>query len=219
MATRLYYSNSTVAATPAFYSGWQNTAQAIKKVLSATKDNSSEISNPITINNQEGCGFQLVSPPMSAGIVFTSGSTTVQSFFRAATSTGGGSSFADAILRIVSIDGNTVRAMLRSSFGSVLIPVSSGLSVEFFTSLALNNTYTTVVGDRLVLEIGSSSSAIPTMTYWLNSATASSDITVAGQATGASWIELSNTITFIPEPTLSGTTGMMVNTGSLGVRA
>lgn len=105
---------------------------------------------------------QYISRPLAAGNVFTSGSTTVSLQVQGQELAANDNVINRVrIVRIFSEDGTTLRATIQSGG-------NSGIVTEWSTSLrnltfynALNNTasYTTVDGDRIVVEIGHNDSA------------------------------------------------------------
>ncbi len=225
MATRLYFSTQNPPVSPATISGWTITGNVVRASLALAKDNSNPVSNFVNLaaGGDQGLVWQLISPPMNAGIVFTSGSTTVSGLVLAANDGVAGSALMAHGYRIVSQDGTVVRSNIMGldTYGG------SGLnSVAFWSNgipsfpVALGMGYTTVAGDRIVAEIGAYyNSAADTARVKISSLNADSDFTVTNQTAGNPWIEFSNTITFQASTGSAGTRGMMVNTGSLGVRA
>lgn len=220
--TRLYFSWATSTVTPAYHASWTNTSAACRYGLSSVKGNSDEgvwVVTPSTTSDVK-IGPQLISGPMLAGVVFPSGSANVQCLVGCQESTAN-SHQATSVLRIFSRNGSTLRATL-CAFGNYDNFTGGGpKSYYFMTAGTVMSTYTTVAGDRIVLELGALAlGLIDTAYIYLNSLTARPDFTssLQGAMTGAPWIDINATILF--ETTGGGgTTGMMVNTGSLGVRA
>jgi len=102
--------------------------------------------------------------------------------------------------RIVSKDGVTVRQTLFSvaNFGPTTEFNTANRNKTFADSDVVTGTYTTVDGDRLVIEIGhsdASGTTIACTTNWGESA-ASDLLEDETDTAGDPWIEFSNTITF-----------------------
>jgi hypothetical protein len=218
MPTRFYFPASTAAdVSPVFTGPWDNTASAGRYKLAQTKGSSaittgSTISAPSGGNG--GLDRQYISDPMSAGITFTSGSTTVKGqLMTREYNNGDNLDRLIMLVKIVSQDGNTLRA-------TVWNKNIYGTAEEFINNAThRNNTianldvatasYTTVQGDRLVIELGyqvSTSGTSPEgSAKWGENAT---DLPENRTQTtdGAGWIEFSNTITFSNSYTMTATT-------------
>jgi hypothetical protein len=175
----------------------------------------------------QGLDRQYVSAPMTAGTVFTTGVTTVamQIMMREISATDDVNQCILSV-RVVDAAGTTVRATL-------LAVGNYGPATEFATATTHRNktcadgdtvaaTYTTVAGDRLVVEVGyqtDGADASPVaVTKWGDNST---DLPVDETQTtdGNGWIEFSNTFTFVAENpaaalihTCSGNTASLVCT-------
>jgi hypothetical protein len=182
MPTRFYFPASTAAdVSPVFTGPWDNTASAGRYKLAQTKGSSaittgSTISAPSGGNG--GLDRQYISDPMSAGITFTSGSTTVKGqLMTREYNNGDNLDRLIMLVKIVSQDGNTLRA-------TVWNKNIYGTAEEFINNATHRNN--TIAN--------------------LDVATASYT-TVQGETTdGAGWIEFSNTITFSNSYTMTATT-------------
>lgn len=209
MVTRFYFpATEASAVNPAFDAGWEDTSEAVRRRLEDVKG-ADAIAAGSTINLLEDVvrdelDRQYVSDPMAAGNIWTSGVSTfaMQLMVREFATT---DNVDRGILgvRIVSEDGLTVRATL-------LAVANYGPTLEFINNATMRNktfadgdtvgvTYTTVDGDRLVVEVGYQSSVLNTTPqaaakYGQNAA----DLPVNETQTtdGAGWIETSVTITF-----------------------
>ncbi len=209
MVTRFYFpATEASAVNPAFDAGWEDTSEALRRRLEDVKGVDA-IAAGSTINLLEDVvrdelDRQYVSDPMAAGNTWTSGVSTfaMQLMVREFANT---DNVDRGILgvRIVSQDGLTVRATL-------LAVANYGPTLEFINNATMRNktfadgdlvgaTYTTVDGDRLVVEIGYQSSVLNTTPqaaakYGQNA----TDLPVNETQTtdGAGWIETSVTITF-----------------------
>ena len=210
--TTLYFPASTAAAiTPTQDAAWDDTGQFVRRKLADTKGSSS-IAAGTTINITEDTGNQAldrqyISTRMNADAVFTSGVTTITSvlMMREFATT---DDVDKCILgvRILSEDGSTVRA--------TLFTVSNhGTTGEFINNATHRNkicanaatigaSYTTVLGDRIVVEVGYETDGAETTpqaaTKWGENA---SDCAVndTGTTDCAGFITFSNTITFAGE--------------------
>lgn len=210
MATRLYFTLTQAAAiSPAFDSGWDYVSEALRRKLADTKGSSS-----ITVGNQIGpwasgqqaLDRQYISTRMNAGVIFNNPATTVkgQIMVREYATTDNVASIWYTI-KIISEDGNTVRITVR--------PFEQKAVTEFISNVTHRNapimsagissiaSYTTVLGDRILIEIGYSDSSGTTpeaSAKWGENAT---DLPENETQTtdGAGWLEFSNTITFAGE--------------------
>lgn len=216
MPTRLYFPESTASpVNPSFTAGWSYNSEAVRRKLANVKGTSA-----ITVGTQIGpfgqtqkaLDRQYVSTGMAAGITFTSGSTTAKCYLMLREYAGTDNvDQTGVVIKIVSEDGSTVRATLYDNitFGGTYVG-----TVEFINNATHRNeaildgdacgaSYTTIIGDRLVVEIGyllaSGSGTTPEASAkWGENAT---DLPENRTQTtnGAGWIEFSNTITFIGE--------------------
>ncbi len=218
MATRLYFPAVTAAAvSPAFDTGgWGYTSEALRRKLANTKGSSA-----ITIGSQIGpwtagvsqyaLDRQYVSTRMDAGVVWKGVAplTTVsmQLMCREYALSDNVSNLS-TVIKVFSEDGLTERWLWKQC--------SYGAGNEMINNVTHQNKggnhvggqqngsavdYTTVLGDRLVVEIGYTDTAGTTpeaSAKWGENAT---DLPVNETQTtdGAGWIEFSNTITFAGE--------------------
>jgi hypothetical protein len=207
MATRFYFPVSDAAAiTPAVHSNWGYTSEALVRKLNSVKG-SSAITTGSQIGawtpGQQALDRQYISDGMAAGIVFTNAVTsfTMQLMVREYAAADNVDRIVLAI-RVLSNDGSTVRVVLRNSSSSAgeFINNATHRNKSFNTAGAstVSASYTTVAGDRLVIEIGyldASGSSPEASAKWGENAT---DLPANETQTtdGAGWIEFSNTITF-----------------------
>jgi hypothetical protein len=217
--TRLYFPVSTASAVnPAFDAGWEENSEATRRKLENVKGSDAitlgddiDIGPPDDSGDQE-IDRQYVSTRMDAGAVFVIGVTTVsmQLMMREF-------ALSDNVdkciigIRVVSEDGGTVMATL-------LGVANYGITAEFAAGAAgrnktcadgdtLTGSYTSLLGERLVVEIGyqttgADTSPIAEAKYGQNA----TDLPVNETQTtdGAGWIEFSNTITFAGEAATAG---------------
>ena len=211
MATRLYFPLSNDAAVIPAFMGWTDTSQGVSRFMANIKG-----ADAITVGqtvNLSGTGGdmdldrQYVSTRMASGAVFTSGVTTfsMQLMTREY-------DVLDVVdqgiigIRVMSEDGTTNQATLKAigSYGptSTFINNATHRNKQYAAGVTVGATYTTVFGDRLVVEVGYSNSLIGTTPQasakWGQNAT---DLPADETQTtdGAGWIEFSNTIIFVGE--------------------
>ncbi|MCC6961184.1 MAG: hypothetical protein IT301_15160, partial [Dehalococcoidia bacterium] len=170
--------------------------------------------------NGSALAVQFISDPMPAGIAFST-SDTIKGVVRALES-----AINDNInrmpmcLKVYSLDGSTLRATLKSlgAYGPTTTEWDTGTaeSRQFADGDTLDAGYTTVLGDRLVLEVGGQvssaggSSVTGTMIF---GASAGTDLDESEVDTGTDnpWFEISRAITFVtilsPSPDTIAFTG------------
>lgn len=208
MATRWWFPLTTAAeVSPAFDAAWTFTTDTdtVRRKLAFTK-----AASAITAGGQIGAwtpglialSRQYVSAPLEAGIVFTSGVTTVtMQLMCREVGTGSNIDRSHLGVRIVSEDGVTVRATLlvvANYFANVEFGnLASQRNATFADGDTVGASYTTVDGDRLVVEIGFTDTAGTTPAGNSKYGENATDLPVdETQVTdGAGWIEFSNTIT------------------------
>lgn len=210
-ATRFYFPTTEAApVSVSFQSGWEETSEGQTRKLRTPKGSDAiTVGQTVDITEDtanDDLDRQYVSGQMAAGIVFTSGVTTVTAQIQMRQFANTDDVIACILgIRIMSSDGSTLRATL-------LAVANYGTSTELSTSMrnktcangdAVTASYTTVSGDRLVVELGYRTDGADTTPQaaanWGDSAT---DLPVNETQTtsGTGWIEFSNTIT-IAEPT------------------
>lgn len=218
MATRLYLSSTgTVAGVTPGFEAWSRTTEGARRAMSPTKDGSAATSATIWANtsptaNQTALCRQFISPPMIAGIAFDTGDTFKCQIRCKESATNDNINRTPICVKVVSEDGNTVRQVLKA------LGAYGPNTTEWNTSLrnktladgdALTASYTTVAGDRLVIEVGGQvdatggTSVTGTMSFGSDSAT---DLGENETDTAANnpWFEISRTLTFNPV-SLAGT--------------
>ena len=149
---------------------------------------------------------QYVSRPMLPGIVFTSGSHTIKYAIQCLESNAGNNLFLQLFASVVSRDGGTVQATIRSKVADATEMATT--LTNRTNSSTLSAGYTTVAGDRLVIEL--SATGTPTgaggvqghnATIRVGSNGTSGDLAENDTETGTTfngWIEFSNDIFFEP---------------------
>jgi hypothetical protein len=226
MATRFYFDASAPAeVSPTYSASWTYTTEAGRYRLNRAKENTAltngAIIGPWAIDTSGGFSpknaldRQYVSPQLAAGNVFTSGAGTV-SMQLMAREVATNDNVNKAMLRVsvVSSDGATVRATiltLGNYFANAEFSTSMR-NVTFANGDTLTGSYTTVDGDRLVIEVGYATTdtnffLTPEAQARWGDPTATSDLPVDETQTtdGVAWIEFSNTLTFYVPPSGGGT--------------
>lgn len=207
MATRFWFPLTTAAeVSPAFDAAWTFTSDpdTVRRKLAIAKGVSA-----ITAGGQIGAwtpgqialSRQYVSAPLEEGIVFSSGVTTVAMQLMCR-EVGTGSNIDRSYLgvRIVSEDGVTVQTTLlvvANYFANVEFGnLASQRNATFADGDTVSASYTTVAGDRLVVEIGFTDTIGTTPAGNSKYGENATDLPVdETQVTdGAGWIEFSNTI-------------------------
>lgn len=208
MATRFYFPTTTASpVTPNYHANWQYTSEALRRMLAYPKGSSSQTNGsqigPWTDTNL-ALDRQYVSAPMAAGIVFDT-SVTISGQLRVREHNNGDN--ADRICLSI-----TIWDLAGTSSRRVLLgPAAYGTTLEFVNSTSLTNrimangdalapstSYTTVDGDRLVVEIGYTNATGVTPEATASWGESEADLTYnnTAETTGSGWIEFSNTITF-----------------------
>ena len=213
--TRLYFPATTAAAiTPAADANWNDASEIQRRQLANVKG-SSAITAGQTVDiledqaDYQDLDRQYISTRMASGVIFTSASTTVGAVVMMR-EFGATDDVTQCILgiRVLSEDGGTVRQTLLavSNIGPTLEMINNAtmrnkqcanLGVDTLTA-----SYTTVTGDRLVVEIGYQTDGAETTPQaagkWGENATDCAE-NETNTSDCAGWIEFSNTITFIGE--------------------
>lgn len=211
MATRFYFSPTVIppaGVQPAF-AAWTRTTEGVRLVMKTTKPGDAMASlttfgSTGPAANDSSLFVQFVSDPLPSGIAFAT-TDTIKCFIRAMESaTNDNINRQPICLKVVSYDGGTIRATLKAlgHYGPNTTEWVSGTltSKTWADGDTLDANYTTVDGDRLVLEIGgqvSSSggvSVVGTISIGSNSGT---DIAENETVTAANnpWFEISRTFT------------------------
>jgi hypothetical protein len=196
--------------------------------MSPTKDASAAVSQTIWANgaaavDESALARQYVSDRMAAGIAFAT-SDTIKCYIRCAESaTNDNINRQPICVKVVSEDGNTLRATLKAlgHYG----PNTTEWIVTTLTAktLADGDTlgagYTTVLGDRLVIEVGGqvSSAGGTTVTGTMSFGANTTDLLENETGTTAldPWFEISRTVTFAPTAyTLTADSGTFTEAGT-----
>lgn len=156
--------------------------------------------------------IQFVSAPMNSGITFTSGET-IKTAIQGLESSANANLFVMLFASIVSEDGGTVRRTLRSKVADGT-EMATALTARFHSTTQDGANYTTVAGDRLVVEYsvngtpaGSGNNNHNASLRWGGNG-AGGDLLENDTETGTTrnpWIEFVPTITFQPLTVATGT--------------
>ena len=211
--TRLYFPAAELpAVTPAVQTGWSDSSERESRSLSSSKGTSA-ITAGQTVDiledqaNYDDLDRQYISTRMAANVTFTNASTTVRAvvMMREFATTDDVTQCIMGI-RVMSEDGTTLRATL-------LAVANYGPTLEFINNATMRNkrcadgdtvtaTYTTVLGDRLVVEIGYMTDGAETSPQaaakWGENATDCAE-NETNTTDCAGWIEFSNAITWAGE--------------------
>ena len=208
MATTFYFPTTTAApVTPSYHANWQYTTEVLRRRLGYPKGSSTQTTGsqigPWTDTNL-ALDRQYVSAPMAAGIVFNS-SVTIRGQLRVREfNTGDNANRIILSIAIWDITGTVSRRVL-------LAPAAYGTTLEFVNSTSLANrimanddalapssSYTTIDGDRLVVEIGYTNATGTTPEASASWGESQTDLTYNNttETTGSGWIRFSNDIIF-----------------------
>jgi hypothetical protein len=215
--TRLYFTEATTAAvTPAPDAAWGRTTDVVYRKLNDTKGSSTLadgtlISVPAFTTTAER---MYVSTRMAAGITFDTSTTGTMYLQVKKAGAGALVQAVAASFSIVSEDGLTVRFGGGVSTGAFSEYPTTMTSREIFNATNMfGSSYTTVTGDRLVMEFGhydgTGGSSTTASSRWGENGT---DLSGAGSTstTVNPWFEFSNTITFIGEPAATASKSLML---------
>jgi fibronectin-binding autotransporter adhesin len=238
MASRFYFSSTaTTPVTPAFDGAWTRVTEALRREMHTTKDNSAVTLTTIWAGGAAGVtesalARQFVSRPLAAGIAFAMTDTIKCQVLCAESATNDNINQQPITVKVVSQDGNTLRTTLKglSHIGPNTTEWNTSSRNKIVTdSDTLDANYTTVAGDRLVVEIGgqvsSAGGASVTGTMWFGAPTGSTDLGENETDTSTAlvaWFEISRTVTFAAAGDIAGTslidvtpTAILLGDGSL----
>lgn len=206
MATRFYFRAASVAqVSPDFDAAWTNTTSAVRRLLAERVRSTDTIAAGTARTWTAGevrLDRQYISPPLAAGVVFTGEDVTC--YMRPLESNADDNAITQMGVRVVSEDGATVRATLLAvdHYGSSTELATSATNRVFASAEALGD-YTTVSGDRLVVEIGftDSTGTSPSATGSYGSS-AAADLAADEVSTTANnpWIQFSGSVGLLVRP-------------------
>jgi hypothetical protein len=238
MASRFYLSRTQApAVTPAF-EAWTRTSEALRREMHTTADGSTISGlqfwgNAAAAANDTCLAFQFVSRPLAAGVAFATSDTIKCYALCNEGATNDNINRQPIAVKVVSQDGNTLRATLKAlghigpNTNEWTTPVNTNKTWADGDALTAN--YTTVAGDRLVVEIGGqvSSAAGTTVqgTIFIGSGGSGGDVGENETDTLLTlnpWFEISRTVTFLlagdiaaSEPLIFGEAAVLTASGAL----
>ena len=206
--TRLYLAAAEAAdiSTPAFEAAWEDTNEAVRHKLRHVKDATDVMadgSSIVWVAGEDALDRQYISPPMVAGIVFDTSVTVLGQIRVRESAVNDNVDQLKAGIRIFSEDGNTVRATLlavlrHGSQTTEFATAGTGTNRAIFDGDALTGSYTTVAGDRLVIEHGYTDTSGTSISVFGRYGMAEADAlqgTIASTS-GCGWVQFSNVIQF-----------------------
>jgi hypothetical protein len=160
VTSRLYLDSTLAAeASPAFDTGWNTTAAAVRRMMHESRRAGDGIASGSAVSSTAGQNAlhrQYVSPCMAAGVAFTTGTTFSCQIL--GLESGANDNIVNRVRRVtvISRDGSTVQATLIAiaNATSVVEWNTSLRNLTFLAATASGAAYTTVAGDRLTLEVG-----------------------------------------------------------------
>lgn len=210
MATRFYLSATATPSITPGYAAWTRTTEGARRYMYASKDGSVMTSVTTWANgnaaaNDSSLSRQFISMPMAAGVAFST-SDTIKCYARCYESgTNDNINRQPICVKVYSEDGATLRATLKA-LGHIGPNTTEWVALTatnktFADGDTLDTNYTTVDGDRLVVELGGqvSSAGGTSVTGTLSfGADAASDLGENETDTAANnpWFEISRTISF-----------------------
>ena len=178
--TRFYlWEGSAAPVSPAVDAGWESSAAPFARrpmdPSPGVGDNLRTISGFSSTAGRDRCHRQFIGPPMAAGNVFDT-SVTYKAYAQGLESGGNDNLRSRIGIRIVSRDGSTVRHTIKAiaDYSSGTEWSTSLRSKAFLDGDAGTGSYTTVAGDRLVVEFGhrdAAGSSISGSSRWGSTAT------------------------------------------------
>lgn len=201
MATKMWLSRTAFSImNPGTLFTWGSSVKSVYSLHDTDTDDSSYLTSTYTGYGQGTVLFrQFISKPMAASIVFDS-TTTYELCMRASESSTSANAFNLFGVAIVSEDGTTVRDKfdaLEKDGTEYSTSLTARANIRNGTS-GLN--YTTVAGDRIVLEVGWDQDG--SGSYSISQSLGNTGAFLSGDGDTsilAPWIEFSNTITFNAE--------------------
>ena len=207
--TRLYFSNAATPPVNPSFDSWIETDSSARRQMLTAKSASEALAlgtNHVWTAGNNQLDRQYISPPMNAGISFSS--TTIKLQLACRESAINDNAHPRMSAKIVSQSGTTLRQTLLTiadyGTGSEYSSAASLRNVQFANGDALTGSYVTATGDRLVIEIGhadtSGISIQATCRYGAPSGTADHGENETDITSLVPWAEFSNTVTFQAGP-------------------
>lgn len=210
MATRFYLcSSADPGITPAFDGGWAETDGAVRRfMVPSTSDPLADAiaqgANQSSTAGNSQLHRQYISRGMNPGLAFTTGTTFKCQILGAESAANDNIINRVRCVKIISHDGGTERATLISLGNATSTGEWNPTSVRnlsFLTGQASGANYTTVLGDRLLLEVGHNDSGGSTVSGVLRFGITSGTGDLAENETDTTtslraWFETSLDLTF-----------------------
>ena len=223
MGTRFYLRYTEApAVSPTFDTGapffaWSSSVGAVRCTAKPTKlsgDNPQTIGPTGITNNTQTLFTQGVSDVLPTGTVFST-STTVKAYIQCSEGDINDNGFASLRMKVVSEDGATTRQQIYAQTASATEAPTTLANVAITTGRAMDLAYTTVAGDRLVIEIGGAIQAGASPVMSLRFGSAGGDLP-EGASTDTSlvpWVEFPNLDIFPAPPATPSGPGVKVGLG------
>lgn len=207
MATRFYErENGTAPITPAVDAGWESSAApfAAKPMFTTTDaaDTLGTVSGFTSTTGQDRCHRQLISAPMQAGHIFNTG-VTYKCYVQVLESAANDNIKSRLGVRVLSQDGSTVHvtALAIADYSAAAEWNTALRNKAFADGDAGAGSYTTVSGDRLVVEIGhndTTGTSISGSSRWGSAGSADlGENETSTSTTERPWFETSLNLTFL----------------------
>lgn len=208
--TRLYLPKSALssAISPTPDAAWEDTSILVRSKCSTTKLGDA-ISNVIFSDSDDTdkdiLYQQWISAPLTAGQTIT-GSQTITACCRVREDLGTNNLFFTLGIRVLASDGSTVRkTVLAVTRDDVEAPTT--IASRYYSGTSAATDYTTVSGDRLVIEFGMGGDPDAASTHDSRMSfgdSGASDLDASDGDTGTDnpWVELSDTLTFTADSSM-----------------
>lgn len=208
MATKIYIPaiNTPVGISPAIDSAWEVSSLLTRGIASTTKFGDAlqtiAFSEGTNVNNQDIIFAQLISAPLTVGQTIT-GAQALKAQCRVIETTSSNNMFLTVGIRVM--NGTTVQKTVLAVTRDNSEASNTTLQNRQFTANSAATNYTTVAGDRLVIEVGMAGTPAAgnghscSMRLGSNGA---SDLAEDNTTTSDDnpWVSLTDTLTFIVEP-------------------
>ncbi len=151
---------------------------------------------------QQWCWWQFVSPPMAAGYSWTTADTVSMVIGKCAQTTTSGDTHLVYAVRVVSIDGETIRGVIGLYHTtSTEFPLVASAATRIHSARVTGAaTFSSQIGDRIIIEIGlhGVTPGLQNIQMRIGDPTATADFALTAALTTdlCPWVQLSRTVTF-----------------------
>lgn len=189
MATRFYLTTTPYTAnTPVISTQWTSSANLVRRKMVPFTPSGTALANKSAAVAGASGDFhlyvQFVSPPLDGAYTFTASAVTNSIVMRWSESDALANCFMQSQVRIVSNDGTVLRD--NAGFNTDGTEFATSLTARTFTGTSSLLDYTTVAGDRLVIEVGFQKNSTTSYTITTNYGdNAAADLTISTSDTGA----------------------------------